>query len=191
MLGSNKRNLLHSRLRHQEKPEFPRFSEPPFDFALYVRWRDTALSLWQFGVRSGPRVAPTEKDGALGGVFLIGRVPRNRGEWRGRSGQWSVASEAEGEKRQNKANSQWPLIACSQGVKLDGFCLVDAKQTQFRVGAGGIFVGRRSRDPAVGPTVGFPVICSPSGTGRPLVATVVRVRSPLPEPKSRRSGFPA
>ena len=72
MLGSHKTNLLHSRLRHKEKPEFPRFSEPPFDFALYIDGVMLLPSLWQFGVRSGPPVAPTEKGGR--GAFLIGRV---------------------------------------------------------------------------------------------------------------------
>jgi len=59
--------------------------------------------------------------------------------------EWPVASEAEEEKRQNKANWQWPLMACFQGVKLDGFGLADAKQTQFGGSAVRRLVGPSTR----------------------------------------------
>ncbi len=137
MLVSNKTNLLHSRLRHQEKPEFPRFSEPPFDFALYI---DGVMLRLLFGnsVCEAARASPQPKGGARGGVFLIGRVARNRGEWPVARKEWPVKPEGAGSPRKapNKANWNRPLVAYPQQVNVDVFGHLDAKQTQFRVAPG-------------------------------------------------------
>ena len=54
------------------------------------------------------------------------------------SGLWRVKPEAASggvRKVQNKANWSWPLIACSEGVNIDGFGIPYPKRSQFRVAA--------------------------------------------------------
>jgi len=73
------------------------------------------------------------------GVYSAFRIPhspfRKSGGWQEKSGQWPAKrAEVSGRVRKapNEPNWNRPLIACSEGVNVDGFGPVYAERTQFR-----------------------------------------------------------